>query len=342
MSITTAVQGASGTPATDLYNQLATVLTAAGWTHIHQQTAATMGTTAAVDVWKDPAATVASNVHTGCILYVEVDDANTRLRVRCSEKYDSAATGSPATNVKYPCPGNQSGTAQTPTANYTFSESFLTLFQTQGTSASVGWVNIPCSAAGFTYWVGATTTTALLANNSGGNSHWCYAGLQEYLAAAGGAGAVFLAGRMNATNDDVSWTFLSASSAGNARSSREPLTTTSTAGAFCFGIGHSSPQGTQADLGGSLTANHKWHTVLVASPAFLHGVASSGDWTGPRSHLARISELIVFEGITAPTIGDTLTISGVTYIILGRGTSGIAAGVPSGGGANIAARNDMF
>jgi hypothetical protein len=340
MSLTTGTQGSSATPATDFYNLIATALTNAGWTSIGQKTAATMGTTAAVNVWATAATTVASNVYTGTIVYFEPDDTNVRLRVRCSEVFDNGATGSPATNVKWPAPGTAQSSAFTPTVHYSQQDTFQALFQTQGATATVGWINVPCAGVGFAYWLGADSTRVLFANNSGTARNWGVAGKLEYLGTSGGDGAVYLAGAMRTTNDTTSWTFTSNSTAGNVRCSREPLTTSSTAGAFAFFTGHSVPLVGTADMGGSLTTNHQWHSVLVASPAFLHGGGATP--AIKRTHLARMTDFIVFSGATEPTMGDTLTISAVVYVILGRAQVNSGASPTGPVDINIAVRQGAF
>ena len=317
----------SATPATALYNLLATAMTAAGWQYIGQKTALLMGTTAIVEVWATPATTVASNVYTGTIVFFEVDDANLRIRVRCSEKFDNAAAGAPALNVSNPCPGNTSNLAQIPNVDYTFpgagNGTYVALFQAAGGSAKVGWVNIPVLlSTNFTYWLGARADMVLLANNVSASSHWALAGKQTNTFAESGNGtAVFLAGKHEATDNDCNWVYGAASSGGNTRVSREPQTTASTTGAFCFQIGFAWPTaGTGVgDIGGTPSVNHHWITKQVASPAVLHGVANSFRWVGVRTHLSVLAGFIVASIAlgAAPTIGDTITVAGVVYTSLG-------------------------
>lgn len=327
MALTTA-HVTSATPATDLYNALATVLTTASWTHVGTKTAATMGTTASVEVWADPSTTVASNVYTGCVVYIEVDDTNVRLRFRVSEVFDNAATGSPATNVKFPAPGQTAGAATTPASDFSRSTSYQTLFQATGNTQIVGWTDVSVNTTGYDYWIGANARYVICGTNRIGAStnNWAVAGRLEYLAAVGNADkAVVLMGPItsSAVARGPSWT-VSSTAMGNIRCSREPLTSSSLTGGFCFTSSALWPTTAVADLGGNMISgtNHRWHTQQVVAPIYIHGVVS-GTPDGRRSHLGKMTDLVLAcltQDTSSPAeqnMGDTITISGETYVLFG-------------------------
>lgn len=302
MALTTGSIGATATPADALYDVITPLLTAAGWVYVEQVSAVDAGTTAIVEVWR--------NAASDCYVLFEVDDTNARLRIRCSEQYNSATN-----KVKYPVPGNAVGTAITPTVNYAVSEAEETIFQAQGTGQKVGWINIPTSAGGYSYWLGVNSNTVLVANNSGGVAHWGVAGRLETLCPTADTTTVFLAGR-GVTDNDVSWT-TSASAFGNTRTSREPLTTTSAAGNFCYHMDHTWPCRGGTAVGGNPTTPHKWQTLMVVSPVVLHGLISNA-YSDTRDHRAVMTGFIVFVSSTDYPSGDTITAEGVVYTLVGH------------------------
>ena len=337
MAIVTGSQGASATPATDLYTTLTTAMGLVGWTYIEQATAAEAGTTAACEVWASASTTgPASNIYTGCLVLIEVDDTNSRLRFRCVEKYDTSAAGAPAAQVARPCPGNDSSTSQTPTVNSAYAgadTTYVTIFQAQGTSSKVGWVNIPTGGGGFAYLYGVLADDILLANNSG-SDNFVIAGLTTANGAwvsplvAGEAG-VYLGGRMSTTDNNVSWTQTAASKSGNIRTSREPLNTgQALQGAFCFGADYLFPGVSQSAASnaamGTLTTNHLYHSAIVVSPCYVHGWGSTASPGAGRSHRAALTGFIVTLG-TEPQYGNTVTSDGIAYILLGvtNGNGGV-------------------
>lgn len=333
MSLTIGVQGASATPATNFYtNILAGVLTANGWTHLHQVTAATAGTTDVVEVWHSAATVIASTVYTGCILYIETDNTNARIRIRVSEVYDSAPTGSPASRVKWAAAGITTSTsATTPVASYAMADTFGPIFVTPSTTALVGYVTIPTSTSGFAYWVGGGASRFLVCNNSGGSPHFCLAGgpIETLLVSADTTSVYLIGGQSSAGGTDTSWTQSTADN-GNVRTSREPLILASQAGAFCFRLGRAipDPQATNiTDPMGAIGGLHKYHTTFVASPAVIHGI-SGIVWSFGRSHRSIVTGVVVTGGpANGAVAGDTFTVGGVTYTIIGGSISGASAAV---------------
>lgn len=251
------------------------------------------------------------------------------------EVFDNGATGSPATNAKWYPPNDAPGASLTPTSDYHRNAGFVAIGEALagGSSATVNapaFTQVSCPASvSFNYWTGADTTRLLVATQTSG-PQWMLAGYIEYLGSAGGTGAVFIAGRA-IQGASISWDIVAGQNL-SAKCSREPLRTTSLLTAFGFQIGPSFVHNNSTTTGGSgvspasgwISLPHHWHTVMVTSPAFLHGVGndtvqSTLYWDGGRSHLAKLSNFIVFmDGGTESTIGDTLTISGIQYTVLGR------------------------
>lgn len=320
MALSTGTTGANAASATAVYDVLSPLLTAASWAEQSDSpvSAATAGTTAACRVWK------ASDLN--LYVVIEVDDTNDRLRFRACEEYDTAATGSPALKMKFPAPGNQSNTSVTPTlAQAAISDAFLAIFQTQGTTASVGWVNIPTAEGGTPYIMGVRSDELTLATNVT-NNNWVHLGRlgSRYLGNAGYANTVYLGGRMISTNNDVSWTFGASTGTGQYRVSREPFgNNIATIGAFCFGV-HPGPipadsSGYLSDATGTLSA-HRWFTGDLLFPEFISGITTVSA-IATRTNLAQLTGWALTWGDATPTgelaHGDTFTISGDTWVVLG-------------------------
>lgn len=347
MALTTGVQAASATPAADQYTLIASALTAASWTHIHQISAAVAGTTDIVEVWKSPATTVVGAVHTGTILYFEVDNTNARIRVRASEIYDDAAAGTPASRLKFPAAGVAGAlVAVTPSASAAVLDTFGTVL---GAGANVGYIEMNCNASGFDYWLGANANTFVYFSNSGSLINQCIAGHLQYAGdknTAQGSVAVFIVGNAKTTTTGTtSWALSMGTSGGSwstARTSREPgSASVSTVVAFVYGIGGPSVGSTffgSINTGGPGTPGfpNRFFTHTVMYPAWLHGAAGGagtawGNTAGShRANIAPLAEFIVSfadasqqapEAQKHLTIGDTVTGSdGETYTAMGVNT----------------------
>lgn len=315
MALTSASQGASATPATDLYTTLAALMTT--WTLVETATAGQAGTTDIVKVWR--------NSTTKVYVLIEVDDTNARLRFRCSEGYDATTH-----TVIHPCPGVQSNTANTPNANdsvtATEDANDVTIFQAQGTTSKVGWVNIPVSAGGFNYVVGANDNEVVL-STSATQQNWVHAGrIPAADLFSPDSTIVFLGGRATLTDTNVSWTMAAATGWGNYRVSREPNQgAVALSGAFCYiGEAVSTQQdGVALGLGGQPGFNHKWLTSFAAYQAYLHGSHNTVANSGIRTHLGKLASMAVcgHDSVSAiaaaTTVGDTITVDGTIYYSLG-------------------------
>ena len=302
MAVTTGVNLASGTPATDLRGFIITKLvTDKGWTYIGSKTAATCGTTADVRFYASPNTTVASSIYTGCIVAVETDDANLRCRIRVMEKFDDSATGSPATNTKWAAPGNTG--SQTVTANEAVDDSYLALFQSLGSGQKVGWVDITVNASGYFYLLGANDDCFFVATMSGGT---VYGGvfcqlvgfLGDFGTGSGGASVLLLACNTSTTAGSGSWS-PSTSIWGNGRMSRMP-NVTGVSGTFQVATSGSFPFATSTDPFGHLgSTRHNFYRSYPLFPAYLHGTGSS-TWDSGRALIAALPDLYV-----TPSNGST-------------------------------------
>jgi hypothetical protein len=344
MGVTQATLAASATPATDMMTAIEVVLTAAGWTYIHEMAAATAGTVGAVRVWADPNTTVASNVYTGCVLYIEYYDtagawtggaAGPGLRFRMSEKYDSAAAGSPASRVKWAVPGCTG--AITPTANNAIDDTYVALYQAAGASQKVGFIEIPVGASGFDYWVGANDTTFFYMNNVGGyqsslknghffvGGHWSWQGDKNTTVAAL---ALYMMARNVGTDDDCSWAG-STSAAYPVRTSREPGCTVAATTAFAWrpGSRFMLNGALGADWGFTSAANHNAYSTRYVAQAYVHGAASN-TWRLDAYASATLPGIYVIDNWTGShfvgaILGERLTAGGLTLITLGSPQNGV-------------------
>ena len=340
MALTSGLIAASATPATDLYTQIATKLTAKGWTEetTRTYTASIMGTTADCKVWTSAATTVASSIYTGTILSFEVDNSNNRIRMRVCEKFDSSLSGAAALNTKWAPYGGDCTASVTVTANYANTDSFVSHFQSVGASQSVAWIEIPVNASGFNYWVGATASIFLMATSPAGL--W-YAGVAGKVAYQGDLNtsvtSVFLAASTTSGSTvSGSWTANAGSSNSNnsqVRVSREPGAVTATS-ALCFfydGVVQSG-QHTSASggfYGGPGAGPHKYYqNTFVTFPTWFHGWGAGSTMQAGylRSNFATLADTVLFINPTAPNaitrgnfpnIGETVTVSGASYTCLG-------------------------
>jgi hypothetical protein len=340
MALTSGLIAASATPATDLYTQIATKLTAKGWTEetTRTYTASIMGTTANCKVWTSAATTVASSIYTGTILSFEVDDANSRIRMRVCEKFDASLSGAAALNTKWAPYGGDCSSSVTVTANYGNTDSFVSHFQTANATQSVAWIEIPVSASGFNYWVGATASIFLMATNAAGLWYAGVAGKVNYQGDLNtSVTPVFLAASTSAgTTVSGSWNSAASSSNGansQVRVSREPGAVTAAA-ALCFfydGVVQSG-QHTSASggfYGGPGAGAHKYYqNTFVTFPTWFHGWGTGSTMAAGylRSNFATLPDTVLFINPTAPNsitranfpnIGETVTVSGASYTCLG-------------------------
>lgn len=347
MALTTGTLAASATPATDFMALLNTRLLAGGWVEevTRTYTAAIMGTTANCRVYYSPSTTVAAGIYTGAIISIEVDDTNSRVRVRCCEKFDSSLSGAAALNTKWAAGGTVGTSGVTPSANYAFTDSFVSHFQAQGVGQSVGWVELLCSGSGFNYWLGVNANRWVFMSNSSGIYNVCMGGQLAYagdLLTSVGNAAVFLLGNsLTVSTTTGSWAVASAGAQQIVRTSREVGTSgTSLVGAFAWQVmgpmvaGGEVTAATEGAFYGGPGANpsHKFFQAsMLAFPAWLHPTTNDMSNLVGRSNYATIPEALVFMrndltvntlGPTTkasfPNIGELATAGGVTYTSTGQ------------------------
>ena len=340
MALTSGLIAASATPATDLYTQIATKLTANGWVEevTRTYTASIMGTTANCKVWTSAATTVASSIYTGTILSFEVDDTNSRIRIRVCEKFDASLSGAAALNTKWAPYGGDSTAVVTITANYANTDSFVSHFQAAGATQSVAWVEIPCIAAGYNYWVGATASIFLVANNPNGLWYCGVAGKVNYQGdLLTSVTPVFLIGSNITGNTTTgSWTVSASSASANSqvRASREHNAVTG-ASALCFALDGALQTGshgtaTVAFYGGPGAGSHRYYqNTFVTFPTWFHGWGAGSAATEGllRSNWATLTNtvlvvrpdaIVTISRAMFPNIGETVTVSGASYTCLGQ------------------------
>lgn len=334
MALTSGVQAPGATPVADQYALLATAFTNAGWTNLSDMSAATAGTTDVVKVWASPDDVVVGTEHTGCLVYIEVDETNGRLRFRVSEMYDSSPAGSPASRVKWAVPGVHQ--QKTPTASYHLNDSYAALFQAAGSTQITGWVDMNCAVGGFNYWFGVNSDRFIYFSNSGGVYRHVYGGYVEYLGSAGGDGMVFLGAYLtSATATNASWAHAASNSSRQATVSisREPLSTASTAGAFTANPGSAVPALSPGATGGGWGRPgnaHQWFNKFLIWPCYLHGSYSTSaatpalayDTNQQRLLLGSLPEFYLWLCTSLSDnqlpLGDEVVANGVTYTVAGE------------------------
>lgn len=238
----------------------------------------------------------------------------------------SAYTGGPI----YPCPGMNSSSTFTPAADDSVNGNISTaLYQSAGTNAITGYVDMFVSAAGFGYVMGANANEVVLATGTP-SLGWMHCGRVVPADNLSPSSTVcFLGGRASSTGVNVGWT-LSTTAGGNYRTSRQPNQgANSMTGPFCFYIGASAelivPYNVSgaAGYGGQQGTAHKWLANQAAQVGYLHAAGNVRAEAAVRTHLCKLSNTAVTGWDTMvnvqgqATIGDTMTIGGVTYYLVG-------------------------
>ncbi len=322
MAVTVGTAGSSATPATDLYNLLATAMTANGnWTEQSDSpvSAVNAGTVDIVRVWKCTGGVGAF------YLFIEVDNTNARLRFRISEYWDT--TGH---KLRQPAGGGTAAnatdnTSVTPTANGTVTDSDTTI---GSTNPNVSFVEVKVLGTAYNYLYEVRNNLMTVASRVSATNYFCIVGCFNSLVQSLSDTSPFvLLGHM--TNPGLSGTAGSSTASNNGRFTRMPgLGAVSTAGAFCCGIVplislSARPNAALANytsfkpIGGSATTN-PWYNNLLVFPAILHGLwfGEPGNRFGMRGYL---QNFVTGFYVTEPSACvDTLTIGGLTYYPLGK------------------------
>lgn len=329
MTVVTGSIAATATPATDMWAVLETALGAnANWTQsgITNPTlsAADAGTTADCEIWKC----------TGGIadfyICVEIDDANGRIRLRAAENYEDG--GAAVKKIRRPAgvggtaATTSDTTAVTPTAQDTVSESDLSW---GSTNPYVNYWAIGMAPAGFNYVFEVRDNLIVFATRSGAVNYYGLAGEFTPISTVySDTHPLMVAG--DAFNGNTATLGTSGSKA--AGFSRCPAAGgASTQGAFCGGImplhypiAAASPSSNASGALGEIGATgHKFiPNGVFVSPAIVHHTAG-GLISPTRSFRGYLPDMVctLTTSSTPPTVGDTLTIDGVTYYFLGASYS---------------------
>jgi hypothetical protein len=320
MSVTTGTTGVDATPATTLYNLLATAMTANGnWAEEADSpvAAATAGTTADVRVWKCTGGAASFYV------FIEVDNTNNRLRFRMSEYWDATAH-----RLRQPAGGGTvasatDGTSVTPTANGTVTDTDTTI---GSTNPNVSFVQVNVLGSAYNYLYEVRDNLITVATRVSATNYYCIAGcFTSLITALTDSFPLTLLG--HPSNTGLSGTAGGGASSNNGRFTRLPgFGASAVVGGFsCFAVPlmcqmfNSSGSGTInffSSIGG--TTSNPWYTNHLVCPVIVHG-AESNSYASRRGFRGHLPDFVAGYYTTEPAVvTDTVTVSGVTYYPLGR------------------------
>lgn len=354
MAVSTGTQGASATPATDLYNIISTALSGnANWTQSGvtnaSMSAGDSGTTAATQTWKNTGGVATFFVN------FEIDDTNARIRIRTAEDFDgfSAAAAKkirqPAALTNASSATNTDNTSVTPTVNSSVRDTDHTWGELGTVSGSgvvgVGYAEVGAHGSGYNYFYEVRNHLLSIATRSNGVNYAMMVG--EYTSlittttdshplfifeSPSGGKRMGSSATENTTNHSPHMVFSRSPQVGNV----------ATTGPFCgqFRPVHngnlgavSSPGLDTAGFGASTTS--KYQNNAQASQAIIHGSNTASRQPSDKLFRGYISDLFVavMETSTEPTVGDTFIIDGVTHYYWGF-SSGTAASSSATKGAH--------
>jgi hypothetical protein len=329
MAVTTGTTGVSATPATDLYNLLATALTGNGnWTEQSDSpvSAVNAGTVDVVRVWKCTGGAVAFYV------FIEVDNTNNRLRFRLSEYWDT--TGH---RLRQPAGGGVSAPSQdtvsvTPTANGTVTDADATI---GSTNPLVAYAQVNVLGTAYNYLYEVRNNLITVGSKVTGLNYYAVAGCFTTLVQAiSDTAPLVLLG--HEANPGISGTAGSQGATNAGRFTRLPgFGASAITGGFCccawpiFPYSHTSgnPNTSNDNAYGSIAGinSNPWFAHPLASPAILQSV-SSGYPAKNKGFRGYLPNFVVGQYTTEPLQTDTITIGGVTYYPLGKCMSYINGG----------------
>jgi hypothetical protein len=318
MSVTTGTAGTSATPATDLYNLLATAMTNNGnWAEQSDSpvSAVNAGTTAPCRIWKCTGG--ASNFY----IAIEVDDTNSRLRFRLSEAYNTTTH-----KMNQPAGGGTSApsadtTSVTPTANGTVTDTEQTI---GSTNPLVAYVEVVVLGTSYNYLYEIRNNLLTVATKVSATNRYCIVGCFTSLINAVTDTPLVLLG--HPVNPGISGTAATSSAGNSGRFTRMPgFGASSVSGAFCaclfplIGCNYQGAVTTDANpfssIGGS--SSNPWFNNHLVSPAIIQGThaATIGNIRGMRGYLP---DFVCGFYTNEPNVAtDTITVGGVTYYPLG-------------------------
>lgn len=268
---------------------LDTALLAASWVFIETSTAATQGTNADVQVWRDGSSR----------FVVAIEPFGQTLKFRAAEAYNSA-------NDKFnqPVSGQGSSVAVTPTANSTVTDTEKTINVSGHTVAEFGFYNLYISTTGMMYVIDVTADRMLVSigqelgvTTGALRGAFVFAGhATSMFQAVADTHPLFLGGSqtqggiltVNATGPGPSWANNTSTSSDPWRTSRSPgVGAVSTTSAFCFFLDWPFPSylqsttapvdttyGVVGAVGGGASVPHGFTSNLVGQ-GVLHGCSVS-------------------------------------------------------------------
>jgi len=234
--------------------------------------------------------------------------------------------------------GCNAASNKTPTANYALDDTFLTLFQSTGTTQKVGWIEVTTVTSGaFQYWMGVNASRFVIATHAGGIPYVCHGGVLSYQGDINtGTTNVFLMAGLTTSNavTNGSWGVSAATATPtcNVRTSREPgALQAARLTWWCFdvdGPSGSNNQANQSRFGRPGQGNSLYYAEpYIVFPAWLHGGSYPTDSVNgvARANFATLPEAVVFlpggdntlTRTIGPPLGEVVTISGTSYTSLG-------------------------
>lgn len=328
MAVTTGATGVDATPATTLYNLLATAMTGNGnWTEQSDSpvSAVNAGTTDIVRVWKCTGGSAAFYV------FIEVDNTNNRLRFRMSEYWDTANH-----RLRQPAGGGTTSpsadnTSVTPTANGTVTDSDTTI---GSTNPNVSYVQVNVLGTAFNYLYEVRNNLITVGTRvSGANSFvvaGCFTSLVQSL-----TDSFPLALFGHSSNPGVSGTSGGSQNSNSGRFTHLPgFGASAVIGAFCccltplitlaFNGGGSGDANSISSIGG--TSSNPWFTNHLVCPVLVHGFSANTP-ASRRGLRGFLPDFVMGYYTNEPAIvTDTVTVAGVTYWPLGRAYIGAQNG----------------
>lgn len=318
MAVTHGTQGASGTPATDFYALLAAELGGnAHWTLSSDSPVAAVdaGTTGVVNVWTND---------NGFSIGIEIDDTNSRVRVYAFESWDDVGH-----LANQPCGGGATGNSSvTPTVNATVTDTPQPIDNGDAKSA---FSTVTTPAGGFAYLYEARDGLLTIATHDTFNSYAIVGNATSLITKTADAHPLMLFAHPGKTG--VRDTAETLSNCNCGRASRSPgLASTATGGAFAVAMIAMHHAHYNNSAGAAATEEHFsydptnpsiYYNSMMATPIVIHGMTSNGLPGTGRGFRAYLPDFIgvVYGGGGAgePAVGDTFTVDGTVYRVVGSG-----------------------
>jgi len=354
MSVSTGTMGVSATPATDMYNLIAAALTANGnWTETADSPVSAVNAgggiiVAPVRCWKNDATP-------NWFLMIEVDDTNARLRIRAAEELGvGGGASNPAQyKVRKFIDGHSSSNSFQLVANNDGTGYGANSDQVMAADnprnpvlPAVAWTTIATPAGGYTYVYEARNQLLTIATRANSANYYCVVGmLTSLVQSTADDYPLFMI--TQPYNSYISQATDVAPYQGNAqyselngaKASRAPNcggisgTLWSYIVLPLYGLNYDRfmaafavdawyvPGGGAASIYGAINGGtpHQYFSNPISAPAVLHGsLGHTIDGINLRTFRAYMPDFVAVSSVgTEPSVGDTLTVDGTTYYILG-------------------------